>query len=195
MGPLPALVPRAVGYGAGSRVLHHGPNLLRAVLGEATEPAASGGGDDEGDRLVLLETNLDDVTGESVAYLQTVLLAAGARDCWASPIFMKKGRPGVLLSVLTERRAEPRLADLVFAESGTFGIRRREVERHVLERSFVRVTVDGQPVQVKVGRRHGAVVSVAAEFEDAARAAGTLGRPLHEVMRAAVSAAMTGLDG
>lgn len=191
VGPLPGLVPRAVGYGAGSRVLTHGPNLLRAVLGEEIASGAGGGGGSEaGDHLVLLETNLDDVTGEAVAHLQTVLLASGARDVWTSPVFMKKGRPGVLLSVLTDRRAEHQLADIVFVESGTFGIRRRDVERHVLERSFVPVTVGGQLIHVKVGRRHGAVVTVAAEFEDAARAAGELGHPLHQVMGAAVEAAM-----
>lgn len=188
-GPMPLMTPRVVGYGAGSRRLAHGPNLLRAVIGDSPSTVDPSGADAPEVGLVLLETTIDDATPEALGHLQARALEAGARDVWTSPVFMKKGRPGVLLSVLTDHEAEDRLVDLVFSESGTFGIRRRGVERHVLERSFVPVMVDGQPVRVKVGRRRGAVVSVTAEYEEAARAATELGRPLREVMREAVDAA------
>ena len=192
--PAPAVMTlREIGYGFGSDMPERpqGQAVLRAMLGDSSTPADAQlhGEPGEGAALVLLETTLDDLTPEALAYLQARVLDAGARDCWLAPVFMKKGRPGAVLSVLADAPSEPRLVDLVFAESSTFGIRRRRVERYELARSWVTAQVDGLAVRVKVGRRRGRVVTLSPEFEEAAAAAAALSRPLTDVMHEAVEVA------
>lgn len=187
-GPLPHLVAEGIGYGAGSRSLAHGPNLLRAIVGRRASVLASGGPRLEAG-LVLLETTIDDSTPEVLTHLQARLVEAGAADVWSTPVSMKKGRHGLLLSVLCPTEVEDVLVDLVFTESSTLGVRRRSVQRYVADREWLTVPVEDRQVRVKVGRWAGRVVTVAPEYEDAARAATALGRPLEEVMRRAAEAA------
>jgi uncharacterized protein (TIGR00299 family) protein len=190
-GPLPALTVEGAGYGAGCRALERGPNLLRAIVGRplfAAGPAVPGGASREAG-LVLLETNLDDSTPEVLGHVQARLLEEGALDAWATPVFMKKGRPGAMLSILVAPEGEAALVDLLFAESSTFGVRRRMIERHVLAREWVDVVVEGEPLRVKVGRRQGRVVTMSPEYEDAVRVAAVVGLPLQEVMHRAAEAA------
>jgi uncharacterized protein (TIGR00299 family) protein len=190
-GALPAMVVDSVGYGVGHRRLTSVPNLLRVVLGRETDssPMAFDAGDWGRDRVVLAKTIIDDVSPEALGYLFERLRREGALEVWWSPVYMKKARPAVELSLLCAVEDEDRLARIVFAESGTFGLRRSVVERTVLARSWVTVQLDGASVRVKVGRRDGEIVAVSPEFEDVAALAERSGRPLREVMHAALVAA------
>ncbi len=183
-GGLPALCPDKVGYGAGTMKLAHGPNVLRVVIGRAVQQARPA------DSVVELETNLDDVSAEVVAHTCEVLLAAGALDAWTSPAQMKKGRLGAVLHVLVRVDAEDSTVRSIFEETGTLGIRRSLVSRHVADRGVVKVQVAGsEVVDVKWGKWADHLVSVAAEYEDCARVASAIGVPLKEVARSAVEAA------
>ncbi len=198
---VPPMVVERVGFGGGARLLEHGPNVLRALVGETTgdtslEPAVDPALETaEAQMVVVLEATIDDGSPEIAGHLLGRVMQAGALDAWWSPVFMKKSRPGMELSVLCRPEHESRLVDLVFRESTTFGVRRSERSRHVLEREVIHVSVDGQTVGVKIGRRRGLLVTVAAEFEDAARAAEVLDLPLKEVMARAVESARRRLSG
>jgi uncharacterized protein (TIGR00299 family) protein len=183
-GELPAMEIEAIGHGAGSMKLEKGPNVLRVMIGRETGAEVEGG---EG--LVELVTNLDDVSAEVTAYTARLLREAGALDVWAVPAVMKKDRAGVVLYTLGAREIEDELVSLIFAQTGTLGIRRRDVSRHVAQRGSREVEVLGRPIRVKWGRWGERVASLAAEYDDCASAASSLGIPLREVMEMAVSRA------
>jgi uncharacterized protein (TIGR00299 family) protein len=170
-GPVPTMALRAVGYGAGTRNPPERPNVLQAVLGAAGDAATP---------MVLLETNVDDVTGEVLGHLVGQLLAAGAADAWLSPIVMKKGRPAHTVHVLTTPERAAGCERIVFAETGSLGLRRSPVDRLALPRSTSTVDVDGQQVRVKHGPW-----GAKPEHDDVAAAATALGLPLREVARRA----------
>ncbi len=151
-------------YSFGHRHLRHRPNLLRATLYESVEDTTS-------DEVLVLECNLDDTTPELVGCLFDRLLEEGALDVFTTPVFMKKQRPAMLLTVLCLPPDRERMLDLVFAESTTFGIRERLSKRTVLERRFEVVGTPYGPVRMKVGLRKGAVLSVSPEIEDCRRLA------------------------
>jgi pyridinium-3,5-bisthiocarboxylic acid mononucleotide nickel chelatase len=177
---LPPLRIAATGYGAGSRELER-PNVLRVVLGEpvAARPSSSA---------LLLETTIDDLSGELLPPVLDALRAAGADDAWARPVLMKKGRPGLEIACLGPPSAGEALRRVLFTETTTLGVRGRVVDKWALERSWVEVDVAGQPVRLKVGRLDGAVVNVAPEYEDCRAAADRTGLPLKEVYARARSA-------
>jgi uncharacterized protein (TIGR00299 family) protein len=179
-GPLPPVRPQAVGYGAGTRDTPDRPNVLRVIVGE------EGGG---GDRVLVLEAELDDMSPQLCGPLMDGLLAAGALDAYFTPVQMKKGRPGLLVSVLAEPARREALEELLFAETTTLGVRRQEWERTVLEREVVPVQTTYGPVGVKVGRRGGRLYNVQPEFEDCRRRAQERGVPIKEVWAAALAAA------
>jgi uncharacterized protein (TIGR00299 family) protein len=166
-GPVPAMALRDVGYGAGGRDPAGRANVLQALLGGPVGAGAT---------MVLLETNVDDVTGEVLGHLVGQLLEAGAADAWLSPIVMKKGRPAHTVHVLA---APERVADcerIVFAETGSLGLRRSTVDRPALPRSTTTVDVDGHPVRIKHGPW-----GAKPEHDDVAAAAAALGLPLREI--------------
>ena len=209
-GQMPPMTVKTVGYGAGTIKLEHGPNVLRVVLGSppegagrfpagATMSAAPGGalavaGQAGGpsaaaaQTVVELQTNLDDVTPELVGYTLGRLRQAGVLDAWTTPAHMKKDRPGIVLHALVGGGLEAQAVDILFAETGTLGIRRAVLGRYVAERGSVTVSVAGHEVGVKFGT-WGERVSLAPEYEDAARAATTAGLPLRQVMQEATELA------
>jgi uncharacterized protein (TIGR00299 family) protein len=166
-GPVPAMVPVRTGYGAGHRELADRPNVVSVTVAERSGPPSAA---------VLLETNVDDVTGETVAHVMARVLDEGALDAWVTPVLMKKGRPGQILTVLAPPVAADALGGLLLAETGSLGLRRSTVDRQVLPREFRTVAVAGHAVRVKAGP-HGAKP----EYEDVARVAAALGLPLREV--------------
>jgi uncharacterized protein (TIGR00299 family) protein len=178
----------AVGYGAGGR--HHDelPNLLRVLLGERTgdEPAGDGG--------LVLEANLDDMTPELAAWVLERLFQAGAADVWLTPIHMKKGRPGITLSVLCAPGTDAAVRELLWRETSTLGVRGVPVRKWMLERRVIEVELPGGKVRVKLGLDGGRVVNVAPEYADCARLAGETGRPLKEIMARAQAAALAKVD-
>lgn len=180
--PLPPMRIVRTGYGAGNRDGANRPNVLRLIIGEAL---GSGSPTDE---VVSLEANLDDATGEQIGYACERLLEAGALDVCTTPIMMKKGRPGVLLSVLCPLEKEADCRRIIFTETTTFGIRRRICSRHTLERRSRTVATRFGEIRVKLGILEGAVVRASPEYDDCAAAARANGVALREVMDAALEA-------
>lgn len=180
-GPLPPMRPQAVGYGAGGRDTPGRPNALRLVVGEEGLEAGR-------ESLLLLEAQVDDLSPQLAGALIEMLLSQGALDAWATPIQMKKGRPGLLLSALAPPERREALEELLFRESTTLGVRSREVERAVLEREVVPVDTPYGPVGVKLGRRGGRVYNAQPEFDHCRRAAAAHGVPIKEVHAAALCA-------
>jgi uncharacterized protein (TIGR00299 family) protein len=179
-GPLPAMTIDSVGYGAGSREFDGLPNVTQVVVGELARDRESLGGESPGQPVTLLETNVDDVTGEVLASAVATLLAAGAHDAWITPIVMKKGRPAYMVSCLCDPALAADCAAVLVAETGTLGVRGQRLERWPTTRRAETVDVDGQPVRVKVSPGR-----VKAEHDDAARVATRTGLPLREVLRRA----------
>lgn len=178
-GNLPALTIEKIGYGAGTRDIPGRANMLRMFLGRSEASP-------ERDLVTLLETNLDDVSGEIIGHASERLRESGALDVYSTPIQMKKNRPGVLLSVLSRPADADRLEEIVFRETGTFGIRRRTLERSKRRRRETSVDTPFGPIRGKLGWREGEAAVFMPEFEDCARVAAEAGVPLREVYGAAV---------
>ena len=176
--PTPEMTLTSVGCGAGEAETVN-PNVLRVLLGEETAGAAAE------DNLTLLETNVDDITPEQLAYSLETLFVSGALDVWFTPIVMKKGRPAFTLSCLCLPDLSGTLAEIIFRETGTLGIRVTSVSRQTLERETVIAETEYGDIRVKIGKLGGASVSVRPEYADCATAAQTSGRPLREVYEAA----------
>ncbi len=178
----PSLVPRAVGWGAGTRRLEDRPNLLRAVLGEPREAS-----DAPPLTHALLEANLDDVTGEVAGQAVVTLLEQGALDAWVVPVTMKKGRPGLVLTALTTTRDAGRLSELILRETPSIGVRQALVSRQELPRTVVDVLTPWGPVPVKVSGQP--PLRAKPEFDVCVRLAREQGIPLRDVLAAAMRAA------
>ena len=131
----------------------------------------------------MLETNLDDVTGETLGYVQERLFEARARDVWFTPIQMKKNRPGTMLSVIVDSGSADAMARLLLRETPTLGVRVRAIERYEAEREVVEVDTDLGRVAVKVKRVDGRAVQVSPEYESCREIALREGLALDEVMR------------
>lgn len=182
-GPLPAMRLGRVGVGAGSREGRTRPNVLRLLLGE-TEDAD----ETEADVVTVLECQLDDATGQALAFACERALAAGALDAYIVPIIMKKGRPGQLVTVLCRAEQAGELESLLLRETGTFGVRRHECRRAKLARGHVTVQTRFGPIRVKVGRRGGEALTAWPEYDDCAAAAQAHGVALRTVQDEALSA-------
>jgi pyridinium-3,5-bisthiocarboxylic acid mononucleotide nickel chelatase len=180
-GPMPAFNVESVGYGAGSADIPGRPNVVQVVIGEAAAPNPI---PEPGQLVRLLETNIDDATGEVIAHTITALIAAGAHDAWATPIVMKKGRPAHTVHVLCDPSAAPLIGALLLRETGSLGLRGMELRRWPQQRSQRQVVIDGHTINTKV-----ALGRVKVEYDDAAAAAAALGRPLRDVLAEAAALA------
>jgi len=172
----PTMTLDGVGYGLGSRDPEAYPNVLALRIGEELESPATGS-------LTLLETNIDDMSPELIGFVQERLFTLGARDVWLTPIQMKKGRPGTLLSVLLSADLEQESVALVMRETTTLGVRVRPVTRYEAERETVTVETTLGAVHVKVKRLDGRAISASPEYEDCRKIALESGMPLQEVYR------------
>jgi uncharacterized protein (TIGR00299 family) protein len=170
----PVMTIERIGHGAGRREFVEQPNLLRLFVGTAATPI-------ESDQIWVLETNLDDLPAEVIGYCYELLLAAGALDVFSTPIFMKKNRPGVLLSVLAPEGVLSAVEEILFRETTTFGIRRYLVNRHKLNRQSCTVSTPWGPVQGKLGWQEGRPPVFSPEYEACARVARQNGLALREV--------------
>jgi len=170
----PAMTVRRVGYGAGGRDPEGRPNVLRVWIGDAVARPAT---------MLLVETNIDDMSPELYGYAQERLFAAGAADAWLTSVQMKKGRPGVLLSVLCPVEREDVVVATLLRETSTLGVRVREVSRHEAAREVVEFESSLGPAQVKVKSLPDQPATVAPEYEACARLARETGLPLPEVYR------------
>jgi len=194
--PFPAMKIEKAGYGAGTRDFPEHPNLLRLTIGEV-EPAelvnTSGASrdtsrDTSNERITVLEANLDDLSPQVLAYAMERLLAEGALDVFSIPVQMKKSRPGALLTVLAKMEDANRLTKLIFAETTTLGVRRREEQRQTLLRRWETVNTRWGPVRIKIANMNGSVSNYAPEYEDCRALAETNRIPLKQVIQEAVQA-------
>ncbi len=186
-GPMQGLVAEKIGFGLGTRDNQTRPNVLRAVLGQ-TAVGSAAAHDWETDTIAVLETNLDDVTGEVLGYFVERALSAGALDVFHTPIQMKKNRPAVLLTVLCAEADADRFTEMLLRETTSLGVRRHSAERRKLAREFTNVKTQFGEVTVKLGKLDGRVIQVAPEYESCKQAAEKANVPLKEVYHAAVRA-------
>jgi uncharacterized protein (TIGR00299 family) protein len=182
-GPIPAMTPSAIGYGAGSRD-RPVPNLLRIIVGEAGVPSDQL----SIETLVRLETNVDDLNPEIYDHVMARLFATGALDVFLAPVQMKKNRPGTWVHVLCRPGDADALEAILFAETSTLGVRQQLVGRHALARSSQRVHTPYGPVRVKVASWAAGQAKASPEYEDCRRLAVKHGVPLREIYRAAEAA-------
>ena len=165
----------SIGYGAGTYEIPQAPNLLRVMVGELAA-------DSESDALVMVETNIDDMNPEIYPFVIERLMSGGAHDAYLVPVIMKKGRPGMLLSVLTDRAHVKQIAEKIFAETTTLGVRIVPVERMKLHRRSGEFQTAFGPMRVKIITSDGRD-RIVPEFEECRRIAQEKGIPLIEVYR------------
>jgi uncharacterized protein (TIGR00299 family) protein len=194
-GTMENLVAEKIGFGLGTRENKTRPNVLRAVLGTASKVTGakklstinhqpSAHLDWETDRIAVLETNLDDCTGEILGAFMESALAAGALDAFHTPIQMKKNRPGVLLTVLCAETDSDKFTELMLRETTAFGVRKTIAERRKLRREFTEVSTAHGKVTVKIGRLGGKIVQAAPEFESARKLAAKASVPVKQIFEA-----------
>ena len=187
-GPFPSFKIERIGYGAGAKEFPKHPNVARLFLGERLEALKAEPGK-PGDELVsIIEANLDDMSPQLYGYLVEQALAAGALDVTCSSVQMKKNRPGLQVTILTTPEKADALAQLVFEQTTTIGLRIYEARRKVLEREHVEVETPYGKVRIKVAKREGKVVNAAPEYEDCQKLATEKSVPLKEVILAAQAA-------
>ncbi|GIU75237.1 MAG: UPF0272 protein [Bryobacteraceae bacterium] len=175
-GPMPPMTIERSGFGAGSKDFPGMANVLRVLIGTAS-------GAREAALVTVLEANVDDATPELLGHAMERLLEAGALDVTLEPVYMKKQRPGVRLSVLAAPEDQERLVALLFEETTTIGVRFWQAERRVQPRTTVAVETPFGRVRVKVTPS-----GSAPEFEDCRRLAAASGRPVKEIYAAAIAA-------
>lgn len=191
----PEMKIETTGYGAGTRDFPARPNVLRITIGEscgegswgARAPAHEGSGNAPSqDTIAVLEANLDDLNPQVFGYVMDRLLEAGALDVFATPVQMKKNRPGTMLTILAKPEDTAELTEIIFAETTTLGVRRREESRQILARKWNTVSTRFGDVRIKIASLNGTVTSYAPEYEDCRRLAAEHRVPLKLIMQEAV---------
>ena len=188
-GPLPKMKVERTGYGAGTREYQNFPNVLRLMLGD--DGVVSEGFDDESllvaedERLLVVETNIDDMSPQIYGHLMERAFALGALDCYFTPVQMKKNRPGVLVSILCKPAECDAMCELLLKETTTLGVRFFEVQRRALTREIVKVETEFGAIDVKVARMNGRVLKGMPEYEQCRAAAQKANVSLQTVEQAA----------
>ena len=180
-GAQPAMRVERIGYGAGSRNPKGFPNALRISVGEVAEAKGT-------DTVTVLETALDDLSPQVLAWVAESALAAGAMDVMLTPVIMKKGRPGTLLTILCDEAQSAALQQLILRETSTLGLRIRRDRRACLDRSHTTVQTEYGPIRIKLGSLAGEELNAAPEFEDCRSAALEHKVPVKQVQQAAIAA-------
>ncbi len=183
-----------IGYGAGTRNTDTPPNVVALWLGQSVEISplahvAELAGVSLQSDVYLIETNIDDMTGEEIAHAMSELFDAGALDVWATPIQMKKSRPAVILSTIANQRDLSRVTAEYFNQTSTLGIRVRQLERLIADRESVTVETEYGTVRVKLRKIGGKITLIAPEYDDCARIASSLGLPIRRISDTAKQAA------
>jgi uncharacterized protein (TIGR00299 family) protein len=180
-GSLPPMKTQQIGYGAGSRDFEDTPNVLRVLVGEADAAAAH-------QQVVVLEAEIDDMNPQIFGVLMDRLLALGALDVFYTPIQMKKGRPGTLMTVIATPESREALTATVFRETTTIGVRYREMLRECLDRETLLVATALGTVRFKIAKRNGEVLNASPEFDDCVRLAAEHNLPTKQVQAVATQA-------
>ena len=181
----PLMKPMKIGYGAGNKDFKEIPNILRITIGEEVGDSFSR------DEIAVLETNLDDATGEIIGYTMDRLLRAGAKDVSIIPMFTKKNRPGQILKVIADEKDVQQLASIIANETGTLGTRVYLSQRLILEREIIKIDIPlgsgSEQVGVKISKnRNGIIVRIKPEYEGIRKIAEKTGRPLREISEEAI---------
>ena len=184
----PLMAPVKVGYGAGNKEFPEIANLLRITVGKPIEDGL------EEDQIAVLETNVDDVSGEIIGYCVERLLAEGAKDVCVIPMYTKKNRPGQIIKVIADQKDAEHLSNVLIAETGTLGVRVYFCKRHVIPREScsIDLLIGGvsEPVKIKVSKNSsGEIIRVKPEFDDLKRLSEKTGKPLRELSELAISRA------
>ena len=184
-GNFPTMKIEKSGYGAGGRDLPGHPNVVRLTVGEALPELAA---KTSQETISVLEANLDDLNPQVFGYVMDLLLQEGALDCFGVPVQMKKSRPGTLLTVLCKPEDADKLTQIIFTETSTIGVRRREENRHTLARKWITVLTQWGEVRLKVASMNGTITNYAPEYEDCRKIATEHKVPLKSVMNEAMEA-------
>lgn len=160
---------KAVGYGCGKKNTEK-PNVLRVILGE-----------EDKEEVVLLETTIDDMNPQFYGYVMDKLFEKGALDVYLTPVYMKKNRPGIVISVLVHENKEKSIIEVLFKETTTIGIRKFKIKRYELQREIKRVETEFGKVDFKISKYEGEIVNISPEFEDLKRISMERGLPLKDV--------------
>jgi len=176
----PEMTPLKIGYGAGNKNFKEMPNVLRLTVGEPLNNWLLK------DEIAILETNLDDVTGEIIGNSLDKLLREGAKDVSIIPMFTKKNTPGQILKIVADRKDVKRLSRVVMEETGTLGVRVYPCERHIISREVISVDVliddVKERIKVKVAKdRNGKIIRIKPEYDEAKRLSDKTGKPLREI--------------
>jgi hypothetical protein len=176
----PLMKPAAIGYGAGTKDFAEMPNVLRITSGEPLDYQLLR------DEIFVLETNLDDVTGETVGHTVDKLFQGGARDVCVIPMFTKKNRPGQILKIIADRTDVERLSRVLIEETGTLGVRIYPCQRHILNRESIPVDIliddMKEIVNVKVAKdSRGEILHIKPEYDDIKKLADKTNKPLKEI--------------
>jgi uncharacterized protein (TIGR00299 family) protein len=177
------------GYGAGSRDFPGHPNVVRLTLGEPSSTLAA---KTASETLAVLEANLDDLNPQVFGYVMDRLLEEGALDAFGIPVQMKKNRPGTLLTVLCKPEDASKLTHLIFIETTTLGVRRRDEVRQTLARRWEKVRTEWGQVRIKIASMNGTITNYAPEYEDCRRIAAEHHVPLKTVIQEATRAYISG---
>ena len=189
-GALPAMRVHRIGYGAGTRDLGPTPNVLRVVIGERAEGDMATTG-----TVVQIECEIDDMNPQLFGPVTEQIFAAGALDVFLTPVQMKKGRPGTLLTALAPPARREAVCDVIFRETTTLGVRFTDVRRETLERHTERVELPGGSIRMKIAGRRGEVLNAVPEFDDCVRVAQATGQPIKRVQADALRAWLEGQNG
>jgi pyridinium-3,5-bisthiocarboxylic acid mononucleotide nickel chelatase len=187
-GTQPAMRVDSIGYGAGTRNSKDFPNVVRLSIGESADDAPQLPRSDSTDLVTVIETALDDLSPQVLAHVTELALASGALDVMLTPVIMKKGRPGTLLTILCNPSESETLERLVLTETSTLGLRIRQDRRSCLRRSFATVSTPYGDIRIKIGSRAGETLNAAPEFEDCRKAAAQYSVAVKRVQQAAIAA-------
>ena len=182
-GPMPLIRPAAIGYGAGHANPEGWPNVLRVFL--SPEDAVDGRARDT---VVQIETNLDDVNPQTYEHVMERLFRAGALDVTLTPVIMKRGRPGIVLTCLVPFDGVDPVLDVLFEETTALGVRVQDITRHILPRRFASVKIRGGTVRIKIAAVDSTSSKAAPEYLDCKRIAERTGRPIKAVFEEAALA-------
>lgn len=183
-GTLPAMKVTSIGYGAGNRNISGRPNVLRVMVGESLQGNEQPV--EKSEMITVLECQLDDMTGEALGFVMDKLLEDGALDVYYSPVFMKKNRPGTLITVLSSTDCEAKLTNVLFRETTTLGVRKSSWTRSILDRDIVHANTPYGKIKVKQAIQNGKVIREIPEYEEVKNAALKHDVPFYDVYQAAL---------
>ena len=186
-GKMPVMRVSSVGYGCGSRDDAERPNVARIIIGEEASKECS-------DQVLLIETNIDDMNPQYFSYVLDRLFEAGALDVYLTPIHMKELRAGVVLSVMAKPEDQEVMADIIFQETTSIGVRTQVLDRMKLERKIISVMIGKSKIPVKVSFHHGKPITFSPEFQDVQRLAKKTGRSLKDLSFEAVQRAKNSIN-